>query len=145
MANVVRGSSGNSPATPRMPSVPNRWRAACWGTVKPPFYKKKIAPAGAMDFSGVLLSSGSGGHLFHHGDHQLAVAIVQIAGIAADLAQKADFVIRKLRHILGMAVVVAGFGEELAQRHLHRTRDLRQSIERRDGVAVFHARKIAAQ
>src|SRR6266705_4376823 len=99
MANVVRGSSGNSPATPRIPSVPKRWRAACWGTVKPPFYKKKIAPAGAMGFAWIQLAPGPGGHLFHHCDHQLAVAIVQVAGIAPDLAQKADFVVGKLRLI----------------------------------------------
>src|SRR3954468_1208841 len=85
--NVVRGSSGNSPATPRIPSVPNRWRAAGWGTLKSPFYKKKIAPAGAMLIVEILLTSGAGGHLLHHGDHQLAVAVVQVSGIAADLAQ----------------------------------------------------------
>src|SRR5437868_5051500 len=133
------------PAAPRIPSVPKRWRAACWETVKRPFYKKKIAPAGAMGFAPIRLAAGARGHLFDHGDHQLAVTIVQVAGIAANLAQKADFVVRQLRHRLGVAVVVAGFGEELPQLHLHRARDLGQRIERRDGVPVLHARKIAAQ
>src|SRR5689334_6744914 len=52
------------------------------------------------------------GHFFHHGQHQLAVAVVQAGGVAADLAEEADFIIRKLRQALG-AISVPGVGEEL--------------------------------
>src|ERR1019366_4027988 len=55
-----------------------------------------------------------------------------------------DFIIGKLRQTLG-AVAMAGFGEELRQRELHGTGNLRERVERRDGVAVFHARQVAAQ
>src|SRR3954464_1934760 len=59
----------------------------------------------------ILLTPGASGHLLHHGDHQLAVAIVQVAGIAADLAEEAEFVVSKLRYDLAVPIVITGFGE----------------------------------
>src|SRR6202034_781635 len=83
-------------------------------------------------------------HLLNHGQDQLAVAVIEVGGIAANLAQEADFVVGKLRQSLG-AVGVARFGEELRERDLHGAGDFRKRVERRDGVAVLYARKVAAQ
>jgi hypothetical protein len=51
-------------------------------------------------------------HLLDHGEHEFAVAVVQAGGVAADLAEEADFVVGELRQSLG-TVAVAGLGEEL--------------------------------
>src|ERR1700686_4535755 len=83
-------------------------------------------------------------HFLDHGENQLAVAVVQTSGVAADLTEEAHFVIGKLRQSLG-TVAVAGFGEKLRQRKFHGAGDLGESVERRDGVAVFDARQVAAQ
>src|ERR1700722_13914565 len=61
-------------------------------------------------------------HLLHHGEHQFTVAVVEVGGVAADLAEKADFVIGKLGQSFG-AVAVAGFGEELRECDLHGARN----------------------
>src|SRR5579863_4264284 len=87
---------------------------------------------------------GVSGHLLHHGEHQLAVAVIQADGVAADLAEEADFVVGELRQAFA-TVGVSGFGEELRERQLHGSGDFRKRVERRDSVAVFHARKIATQ
>src|SRR5271168_1455777 len=59
-----------------------------------------------------------GRHLLHHSQHQLAVAVIQAHGVAADLAEKADFIIGELRQSLA-AVGVASFGEKLGESNLH--------------------------
>src|SRR5580693_7710134 len=84
------------------------------------------------------------GHLLDHGQNQLAITVVEAYGVAADLAEEADLVIGKLGQPFG-SVAVTGFGEELRERKLHGPRDLGECVERRDGVAVLHPRKITAQ
>src|SRR5437762_5590080 len=77
-------------------------------------------------------------HLLHHRYHQLAVAIVQTTGVAANLGEKAKFVVRKLGERL-RSIVVAGFGEEVRKRQLHRAGNFRECIERRHGVPIFNS------
>src|SRR5579872_990707 len=83
-------------------------------------------------------------HFLDHGEDKLAVAVVQVGGVAADLAEKADFIVGKLGQPLG-AVVMPRFREELRKRQFHRPGNLRERVERRDGVSVFDARQVAAQ
>src|ERR1700730_9868328 len=83
-------------------------------------------------------------HLLNHRQHQLAVAVVQADGVAANLAQEADFVVGELGKIF-RAFGVSGFGEELRQSDFHGTGNFGQGIERGDGVSVFHSREVAAQ
>src|SRR5712691_3800411 len=83
-------------------------------------------------------------HFLHHGEDQLAVAVIEVGGVAADLAEEADFVVRELRQSLG-AVAVAGFGKELRERNFHGSGNFGQGVERGDGVAVLYARQVAAQ
>ena len=88
--------------------------SGCWlGNAQESILQKENRARRRDDHRRNVLTPGPGGHLLHHGDYQLAVAVVQVAGIASDLAQEAELVIRKLRHHLGVPVVIAGFGEEL--------------------------------
>ena len=53
-----------------------------------------------------------GGELFDHGQEQLAVAVVQVGGIPADLGEEAELVVGEL---LGLQLAAQGvFGKELA-------------------------------
>ena len=83
------------------------------------------------------------GELLHHGHQQLAVALVQIRGVAPDLRQKTQLVVGEILrvHLAGQCVA----GEELRDGQVEGVGDLGQRIQRGHGVAVFHARKIAAQ
>src|SRR5574341_1402865 len=91
------------------------------------------------------LFPGAGGHFLDHGQHQLAVAVVEVGGVAPHLAEEAHLVLAELRQVAGVAVVARLVGEELRQRQLHGAGDLGQGVERGNGVAVLHPRKIAAQ
>lgn len=51
-------------------------------------------------------------HFLDHGDHQLAVAVIQAAGVAPNLGQETEFVVRKLGEGL-RSVVVARFREKV--------------------------------
>ncbi len=90
------------------------------------------------------LFRGVGRHFLNHGEDELAIAVVQAGGIATDLAEEADLVIRQLRQSLG-AVAVIGIGKELRKRKLHGSGDLGKRVERRNCVTVFDARKVAAE
>jgi hypothetical protein len=83
-------------------------------------------------------------HLLNHGQHQLAVAVVEADGVSADLAEKADFVIGQLRKVF-VSVGVSGIGEELRQRDFHGAGNFGQRVERRNSVAVLDSRQVAAQ
>src|SRR5438093_10899637 len=83
-------------------------------------------------------------HLLHHGYHQLAVAIVQTTGVAANLGEKAKFIVGKLGEGL-RSVVVAGFGEEVRKGQLHCTGNFRERIKRWHRMPVFNSGEIAAQ
>ncbi len=83
-------------------------------------------------------------HLLDHGQHQLAVAVVQIGGVAADLAEEADFIFGKLWQPF-RAVTVTRFREELRQRQFHRSSDFGKRVEGGDGVSIFYARQVATQ
>src|SRR5215467_6283355 len=85
-----------------------------------------------------------GRHFLDHGDDQLAVAVVEIRGVAADLGEEAEFVIRKLGKSF-RSVVVAGLGEEVRERKLHGSRDFREGVEGRHGMAVFDPRQVTAE
>lgn len=45
----------------------------------------------------LVLPTGTGCHLLNHGQNELAVTVVEIGSVAADLAQEANFVIAELR------------------------------------------------
>ncbi len=83
-------------------------------------------------------------HFLNHGQHQLAVTVVKTYGVAPNLAEEAEFIIRQLGKPLA-TIAVPGFREELRKRQLHRACDLGQCVERRDGMPVLHPRQIAAQ
>src|SRR3954465_15161558 len=86
------------------------------------------------------LFAGAGGHLLDHGEHQLAVAIVEVGRVAADLSQEANFVFRKLRDGLAAAVFGSAFRKKASQGHFHRSGDFGKSIERGNSVTVLYPR-----
>src|SRR5258708_32470554 len=97
------------------------------------------------EFGGVYLlslSSGTGCHLLDHGDNELAVRFVQAGGVAANLREKTHFVFRERRQRTAIGVLL---GEKLSQRQFHGRGDFRQRVERRNGVSIFYAGKVAAQ
>ena len=85
----------------------------------------------------------SGGELLHHGQQQLAVALVQIRRVAADLGEEPQFIVGELLGVELAAERVVG--EKLGDGQIERQGNLRQRVERGHGVAVFNARKITAQ
>src|SRR5215475_11855544 len=48
------------------------------------------ALGGSLGVRGSQLSRRARCHLLHHRQHQLAVAVIQVGGVTADLAQEAD-------------------------------------------------------
>ena len=84
-----------------------------------------------------------GGELLHHRQQQLAVALVQVHGVAANLGQKAHFLVGELPQVGLFALRLVG--EELRDGQIERARNLRQRVQRRHRMAVLDARKIAAQ
>ena len=60
------------------------------------------------------LLSRPGRHLFHHGQHQFAVTVIQAHGVAADLGKKTHLIFGKRRKVLGVAVGKM-VGKELAE------------------------------
>ena len=58
------------------------------------------------------LPAGTGRHFLDHGENELSIAVVQIGGVTANLAQEADFIIGKLGQSLG-TVIVARLREKL--------------------------------
>ena len=83
-------------------------------------------------------------HLLDHGNDQLAVTVIQVRRVAADLREEANLIFSELRTGFGGAVL-GGVREELRERNVHGAGDLRQRVERGNGVTVLHAREIAAQ
>src|SRR5260370_41127117 len=71
-----------------------------------------VPAEGGPAYSDSLLG-GAGGHLLHHGQHQLAVAFVQVGRVTADLGEETDFVFRELRHRTAVAIFPGAFGKEL--------------------------------
>src|ERR1700728_1232012 len=69
-------------------------------------------------------------HLLHHRQHELAVAIVQIRGIAPHLAKEADFIVGELWQPL--VSVAVSLGEELGQGQIHGPGYFRECVEGRD-------------
>ena len=61
---------------------------------------------------GARLFCGIRGHLLDHGEHKLAIAVVQAGRVAADLAQEPDLIFGELRQSL-RTVAVAGLRKEL--------------------------------
>lgn len=87
-------------------------------------------------------AAGGGGELPHHREEEAAIAFAEVGGVALDLGEEVDFAL-----VQGEAGHLANglVGEELAEGKLQGTGDLLQGLEGRDGVAVFYARKIAAE
>src|SRR5664279_1127226 len=83
-----------------------------------------------------VLLSGAGRHLLDHGDYQLAIAVVQVGRVAANLRQETHFILRQFGYVL-VAVVTGPSAEELRQRDFHRRRNFSQRIQRGNGVSVL--------
>lgn len=92
------------------------------------------------------LSSRAGRQFLDHRQHQLAIAVVQVAGVAAELGEELHFVFRPLRKIFAVfGRRVVAIGEEVRQRNVHCRSDFRERVQRWDRVPVLYARQIAAQ
>jgi len=87
------------------------------------------------------------GHFANHGQDQALVALGKGGAVFFNFREEADFVFGKFaQHFLSVAVAGRfGAGEKVGQRNFHGFRDLGESFERRHGVAVLNAGKIAAQ
>src|ERR1700757_4534087 len=92
----------------------------------------------------VALLPRPGRHLLDHRQYQLSVTVIQIHGITTDLVQEADFIFGKWRKVLAAAIANM-VGKKLAERKVHGAGNFGKRVQRWDGVAVFYARKIAAQ
>ena len=79
-----------------------------------------------------------GSELFYHGQKQLAIALVQIGGVAADLGKKAQFFVAELLCIQLMTERVSR--EELSDGQIERFGDLCQRVEGWNRVTIFYAR-----
>ena len=62
---------------------------------------------------------------------------LRLVGVAADLAEEANFVVGELREAF-IAVGVSGLGEELRERKFHCAGNFCKRVERRNGVSVFN-------
>src|SRR5437016_10411272 len=100
--------------------------------------------ADGIKLRALLLSSSAGGHLLHHGQHQLAIAFIETGGVAANLAQEADFIVAQLGHSPG-TVGVAGVGKKLRQWKLHGASNLGESVQGGNRVPVLHAREVTSK
>src|ERR1019366_1734991 len=83
-----------------------------------------------------VLLAGAGRHLLDHGDYQLAIAVVQVGRVAANLRQETHFVLRQFGYVL-VTVVTGPSAEELRQRDFHRRRNFSQRIQGGNGVSVL--------
>ncbi len=86
-------------------------------------------------------------HFADHGEDEALVAVRQRGAEALDFAEEADFVLREFaEHFLRFAVARRfRAGEKVGERNVHGFGDFRQRLKRRHGVAVLHAREVAAQ
>src|SRR5882762_2110615 len=87
------------------------------------------------------------GHLSNHGQNQAFVALGKCGAVFLDFGEKPNFVFGKFsQHFLRVAVARRlRAGKEVGESDLHRLRDFREGLQRRHGVAVLDAGKIAAQ
>jgi hypothetical protein len=87
------------------------------------------------------------GHFADHGQDQAFVAIGECGAVFFNLGEETDFVFGKFaQHFLGIAVTRSFCaGEKISKRNFHGFGDLGKGFERRDGVPVLNARKVAAQ
>jgi len=88
-----------------------------------------------------------GGHFADHGEDEALVAFGEGGAVLFDFGEKADFVLAEFaEHLLGFFVARGfGAGEKVGERNFHGFGNLRESFERRNGVAVFDAREVAAE
>jgi len=93
------------------------------------------------------LGGQQGGHFADHGEDQALVAFGERGAVLFDFGEEADFVLAEFaEHFLGFFVARSfGAGEEIGQGNFHGFGDLREGLERGNGVAVFDARKVATQ
>src|SRR5215469_12424615 len=84
------------------------------------------------------LAARAGGKLLYHCQQQLAVTLIQIRRVAADLSQEADFILAQLRDMfLVMTVLEHVIGEKLSQRNIHRRGYLCQRVERWNRMSIL--------
>src|ERR1700730_2767482 len=88
-----------------------------------------------------------GGHLSNHGQNEALVSIRERGAVLLDLRQEANLVLRKFAEgFLRFAVARRfGPGEKIRERNVHGFRNFGERFERRHGVAVLDARKVATQ
>jgi len=93
------------------------------------------------------LHGNEGGHFADHGQHQALVAFGKRVAVLLDLGEEADFVLGEFaQSFLRFAVAGRlGAGEKVGERNVHGLGDFGQRFERRNGVTVLDARKVAAQ
>jgi hypothetical protein len=88
-----------------------------------------------------------GGHFADHGQHEALVAFGEGGAVLFDFGEEPDFVLAEFaEHLLGL-FVAGSFGarEKVGQGNFHGFGNFREGFERGNGVAVFHARQIAAE
>ena len=93
------------------------------------------------------LGGEEGSHFADHGEDEALVAFGEGGAVLFDFGEEADFVLAEFaEHLLGFFVARSfRAGEEVGQRNFHGFGDLREGFERGNGVAVFYARKVAAE
>ena len=92
----------------------------------------------AGDVRCVPISADSGGgELLDHGKQQLAVAVVEVGGVATDLREEAELVVGELLRLKLTSQII--LSEQLGKRELKGAGDFGKGVERRDSVPVFHA------
>ncbi len=88
-----------------------------------------------------------GGHFADHRQDQALVTVGKRGGVLLDFRKEANFVLREFTQRF-LCFAVAGrlcTGEKVGERNVHGLGDFGKGFERRHGVAVFDARKVAAQ
>src|SRR5271157_2734774 len=115
----------------------------CWRVRRAPSQSSTWATTYKCRSKAGCLPRSRVGELLYHGQEQLAVALVQIGGVAADLVEKAQLLVGELLQVWLAAHRVVG--EELGDGQVEGSRNLRQCVQRGHRMAVLHAREIASQ
>lgn len=83
------------------------------------------------------LSSRRGSEFLDHCQQQLAIAVIQIGGIPADLRQEAELVVREFLRLELTSQRI--FGKQLSEWKFECSGDFSEGVQRRNGVSVLHS------